>query len=200
MESAVGAPAPPRPPRAAERTQRAQGCDRSAYVRYPHSPQNVGISSEGFAARCPKKALQESEIRASSRPTLPVGDTGLELASGPWVRSDSLVLLRFGALRSAQGRSNCYQNCYQGSCQVAAVGNDRSHASRSSNSDVSIARLATPASCRMRQQRGAELCLSGEQGRHCGHWQPRPPGSVACTPSPQHPSRTSAARVRYGAF
>ena len=42
-----------------------------------------------------------------------VGDTGLELASGAQVRPDCPDLLGFSALRSAQVRSNCYQNCYQ---------------------------------------------------------------------------------------
>ena len=42
-----------------------------------------------------------------------MGDTGLELASGGQERSDCPVLLGFSALRSAQVRSNCYQNCYQ---------------------------------------------------------------------------------------
>lgn len=50
-----------------------------------------------------------------------VGDTGLELASGAQVGPDSPVLLGFGALRSAQLRSNCYQNCYQGQGQAATV-------------------------------------------------------------------------------
>lgn len=45
--------------------------------------------------------------------TSPVGDTGLELASGAQVRPNTPVLLGFDALRSAQVRSNCYQNCYQ---------------------------------------------------------------------------------------
>jgi hypothetical protein len=42
-----------------------------------------------------------------------MGDTGLELASGAQVGRDGPVLLGHGALRSAQVRSNCYQNCYQ---------------------------------------------------------------------------------------
>jgi hypothetical protein len=50
-----------------------------------------------------------------------VGDTGLELASGAQVGPDSPVLLGLGALRSAQLRSNCYQNCYQGQGQAATV-------------------------------------------------------------------------------
>lgn len=50
-----------------------------------------------------------------------MGDTGLELASGAQVGPDCLVLLGFGALRSAQVRSNCYQNCYQGQGQAATV-------------------------------------------------------------------------------
>lgn len=95
-----------------------------------------------------------------------MGDTGLEPASGPWVRSDSLVLLRFGALRSAQGRSNCYQNCYQGSCQVAAVGNDRSHASCSSQAGVL---LATRVRASFPRQAGAGDTWSGKRvptGKH----------------------------------
>lgn len=42
-----------------------------------------------------------------------MGDTGLELASGGQVRPNTPILLGFGALRSAQVRSNCYQNCHQ---------------------------------------------------------------------------------------
>jgi hypothetical protein len=39
-----------------------------------------------------------------------MGDTGLELASGAPVGPDCPVLLGFSALRSAQVRSNCYQD------------------------------------------------------------------------------------------
>jgi hypothetical protein len=46
-------------------------------------------------------------------PTSSVGDTGLEIVSGARVVPDSPILLGFGALRSSQVRSNCYQNCYQ---------------------------------------------------------------------------------------
>ena len=42
-----------------------------------------------------------------------MGDTGLELTSGAQIGPNNRVLLGFGALRSAQVRSNCYQNCYQ---------------------------------------------------------------------------------------
>jgi hypothetical protein len=61
-----------------------------------------------------------------------MGDTGLELASGAQVRSDSRILLAYGALRSAQVRSNCYQNCYQARA-IRGAGDDRPHAYCSSD-------------------------------------------------------------------
>jgi hypothetical protein len=67
-----------------------------------------------------------------------VGDTGLELASGAQVWPGCLVLLGCGALRSAQVRSNCYQNCYQGLCQVAAVEWEHDHARPSSGERTGI--------------------------------------------------------------
>jgi site-specific DNA recombinase len=66
-----------------------------------------------------------------------VGDTGLELASGDQVRPGSPILLAYGALRSAQVRSNCYQNCYQARATLG-TGKDRSHASYSSPSSDAI--------------------------------------------------------------
>jgi hypothetical protein len=66
-----------------------------------------------------------------------MGDTGLELASGAQVRPYSPVLLAYGALRSAQVRSNCYQNCYQVRA-VRGAGKHRSHASCSSSSSDAI--------------------------------------------------------------
>jgi hypothetical protein len=50
-----------------------------------------------------------------------MGDTGLETATRAEVRQSSPVLLGFDALRSAQVRSNCYQNCYQGSDHLPGV-------------------------------------------------------------------------------
>lgn len=56
-----------------------------------------------------------------------MGDTGLELTSRAQVRPNPPVLLGFGALRSAQVRSNCYQNCYQAHA-IRGAGIDLSHA------------------------------------------------------------------------
>jgi hypothetical protein len=67
------------------------------------------------------ETVPTASVRLVCLPTRKMGDTGLELASGAQVGPDSPVLLGLGALRSAQLRSNCYQNCYQGQGQAATV-------------------------------------------------------------------------------
>lgn len=85
-----------------------------------------------------------------------VGDTGLELASGAQVRPYSPVLLAYGALRSAQVRSNCYQNCYQVRA-VRGAGKDRSHASCSSSSSDAISAYGGYLSSRESKRRGPAI-------------------------------------------
>src|ERR1700722_8165342 len=77
------------------------------------SPCSWPFASQGFAPLHPETPALRCEIRLPSHPRQPMGDTGLELASGARVGPDSPVLLGFSALRSARVRSNCYQNCYQ---------------------------------------------------------------------------------------
>ena len=95
-----------------------------------------------------------------------MGDTGLELASGAQVRPYSPVLLAYGALRSAQVRSNCYQNCYQVRA-VRGAGKDRSHASCSSSSSDAIS-----------AERGY-LCVKGKQAPRPCNWANLQDGYVA---------------------
>lgn len=90
-----------------------------------------------------------------------MGDTGLELNSRAQVGSDSPVLLGFGALSSAQLRSNCYQDCYQARA-VRGAGKDRSHVSCSSNSEVGLGALALSLSVRQHVSRADDE-----------HWSPR---------------------------
>jgi hypothetical protein len=79
-----------------------------------------------------------------------MGNTGLELASGAQVGPDCLVLLACDALRSAQVRSNCYQNCYQARA-FRGAGDDRSHAYCSS--EAGTQRIGTRALASMCEAR-----------------------------------------------
>jgi len=99
---------------------------------------------------------QASRLRIQRRSCLAMGDTGLELASGAQVRPDSPVLLAYGALRSAQVRSNCYQNCYQVRA-VRGAGKDRSHASCSSPSSDAISADGGYLSPRESKRRGPAI-------------------------------------------
>jgi hypothetical protein len=81
-----------------------------------HGRRRLRTSLDPSRLRCPRILRARHACRQSS-----MGDTGLELGSGAHVGPYSPVLLAHGALRSAQVRSNCYQNCYQGQGQAATV-------------------------------------------------------------------------------
>jgi len=68
-----------------------------------------------------------------------MGDTGLELASGAQVGPECLVLLGYGDLRSAQVRSNCYQNCYQARAdRSVSIGSMTTRAQAAENALASV--------------------------------------------------------------
>ena len=68
-----------------------------------------------------------------------MGDTGLELAPEARVGLNTPVLLGCGALRSAQVRSNCYQNCYQARTGRASIeGTTTPKCPRLKNAPVSL--------------------------------------------------------------
>ena len=115
----------------------------------------VGIMWEnGFWAPSANKP-KNAKSPANTGPNA-MGDTGLELASGAQVRPYSPVLLAYGALRSAQVRSNCYQNCYQVRA-VRGAGKDRSHASCSSSSSDAISADGGYLSSRESKRRGPAI-------------------------------------------
>lgn len=83
--------------------------------------------------RIPCTGLGFPVVTGASNQSPTMGDTGLELASGAQVRPDSLVLVGFSVLGSAQVRSNCYQ-----ARAIRGAGDDRSRASCSSEAAAGL--------------------------------------------------------------
>ncbi len=154
-------PAPIRQPMLPLISERSSRAERPSLTASDRSPSRPIRGSMGDKNALNTAILSNLEYhrgqKIPAKPHFPaMGDTGLEIVSGARVRPDSPVLLAYGALRSAQVRSNCYQNCYQVRA-VRGAGKDRSHASCSSPSSDAISADGGYLSPRESKRRGPAI-------------------------------------------